>query len=104
MAHVVMLKNPRTGVVKKGLYGFSWTIFFFGGFPYLFRGDLLMALVLIIVQWITFGFGTLIWAFLANKSYTTRLVEQGYQFADSEGINSLARAKLGIDLPNMNPS
>ena len=101
MAQVVMLKNPRTGLVKKGFYGFSWTIFFFGGFPYLFRGKLAMCLAMIVVQWITCGIGTLIWAFFANKSYTAELVERGYEFADLEGINSIARAKLGIGQPAM---
>jgi hypothetical protein len=101
MATVVMLKNPRTGIIKKGFFGFSWTIFFFSGFPYLFRGDLVMGLVMIVIQWFTFGFGTLIWAFLANKSYTTKLIEQGYELADSEGINALARARLGISQPTL---
>ncbi len=99
MAQIVMLKNPKTGVVKKGFYGFSWTMLFFGGFPYLFRGDLVMGLVMIVVQTVTFGIGTLIWAFLANKSYTTKLIEQGYELADSDGINAMARAKLGISPP-----
>lgn len=38
MATVVMLKHPETGIVTKGFYGFSWTTFFFGCLPALFRG------------------------------------------------------------------
>jgi hypothetical protein len=40
-----MMKNPNTGVIKKGFYGFSWTTFLFGGIPALFRGDIITGLV-----------------------------------------------------------
>lgn len=38
-------------------------------------------------------------AFFYNKSYTLKLVENGYVFADSEGAMAMARAKLGIVAP-----
>jgi hypothetical protein len=97
MAQVVMLKSPQTGIVKKGFYGFSWTVAFWGGFPPLFRGDILTGVLLVILQSATLGLGTFIYAFFYNKQYTTRLLEKGYIFADSEGKNSLARAKLGVE-------
>ena len=96
MATTVMMKHPDLGIVKKGFFGFSWTTFFFGGFPALFRGDLFIGLLVIIINFITFGVAGLIWAFFYNKSYTIKLVEKGYKFADSEGIVSLAKSKLGI--------
>lgn len=99
MARVIMLKNSRTGLVKKGFVGFSWTTFIFGGFPALFRGDIVLGLVTIVLQWITLGISTFIWAFFYNKHYTIKLIEQGYELADSDGVNALARAKLGISEP-----
>ena len=96
MATVVMMKHPDTGLVKKGFVGFSWTTLFFGGFPALFRGDFLMGVVFIVLGCFTLGISSVIIAFFYNKQYTTKLVESGYQFADNEGVNSLARAKLGI--------
>jgi len=96
MATVVMMKNPDTGLVKKGFFGFSWTTFFFGGFPALFRGDLVTGILLIIISMMTMGIGGIIWSFFYNKSFTTKLIEKGYQFADSDGVVSLAKSALGV--------
>ncbi|MBX9992449.1 MAG: hypothetical protein K2Y36_17985 [Phreatobacter oligotrophus] len=96
MATTVMMRHPQTGLVKKGLVGFSWTTLFFGGFPALFRGDIVIGLVTMVLSFFTLGISNIIWAFLYNKQYTTRLVEGGYVFADGEALNALARSKLGI--------
>lgn len=96
MADTVMLRHPKTGIVKKGFYGFSWTTLFFGGFPALFRGDIVMGLIVLVINFFTFGVAGLIWAFFYNKTYTHKLLEQGYEFADGEAKNALARSKLGI--------
>lgn len=96
MATVVMMKHPQSGIVKKGFYGFSWTTLFFGGFPALFRGDIAVGLIVFVANFFTAGIAGLIWAFMYNKSYTHKLLEQGYIFADSEAANDLARAKLGV--------
>ena len=45
MATRIMLKHPQTGVIKPGYFGFSWTTFFFGGFPALFRGQIGLGLI-----------------------------------------------------------
>jgi hypothetical protein len=97
MAQIVMMKHPGTGVSKKGFFGFSWTTFFFGGFPAIFRGEIGLGLVVMVVDIVTIGIGGLIWAFFYNKKYTTDLLERGYKFADSENKNSAAMKALGID-------
>lgn len=96
MATVVMMKHPQTGLVQKGFFGFSWTTFFFGGWPAIFRGDIVVGVMFIVLQFFTFGIASIIWAFLYNKSYTRKLLEKGYQFADGEGVVSLAKMKLGV--------
>lgn len=96
MAHVIMLKHPRTGIVRKGFFGFSWTTLFWGGFPALFRGDFVMGLVFIVLQFLTWGISGFFLAFFYNKQYTLKLIEQGYEFADSEATNALARSSLGV--------
>ncbi len=104
MAHVVMLKHPKTGIMKKGFFGFSWTTLFFGGFPAIFRGDLVIGLVFIVLQLLTWGFAGLVWAFIYNKSYTTKLIEQGYELDDHPSVESRARAKLGVVAPVSTPA
>ncbi|MGL5117447.1 MAG: hypothetical protein ACRC7G_03420 [Beijerinckiaceae bacterium] len=100
MAQTVFLRHPRTGLTKNGFIGFSWTTFFFGGTPALFRGDIVIGSALFVVNIFTFGIAGMIWAFFYNKSYTTRLIERGYQLADTEELNALARMKLGISEPS----
>lgn len=96
MAQTVMMKHPKTGIIKKGVYGFSWTTFFFGFFPALFRGDLKVAFLLCIFQILTCGLAGVIWAFIYNKKYTLKLIEQGYEFCDTPEKTMAARAALQV--------
>ena len=99
MAKSIMMKPPNTGILKKGLYGFSWTTFFFGGFPALFRGDIIIGLIVIVLNCLTFCVAGIIWAFVYNKKYTLGLVEKGYIFSDTEEKNKEAKCALGIAEP-----
>ena len=96
MATKIMMQHPATGISKSGFYGFSWTTFFFGGFPALFRGDILTGLLVIILNILTFLLAGIIWAFFYNKQYTQKLVEKGYVFAGTESEIAAAKAALGI--------
>src|SRR5690606_8673452 len=79
------LKNSA-GVTKNVKVGFSWTTFFFGFFPALFRGDLKWAVIMFITSAIigtfTFGLGAwipgIIFSFVYNKIYIKELLEKGY--------------------------
>ena len=107
MAQSVMMTHPVTGLRKMGFTGFSWTTFFFGMWPALFRGDfvafLLSFLILCIIALVTAGFGAwiamFIWAFLYNKNYTQRLLEKGYVLDDTEEKMAAARTKLDMMIP-----
>lgn len=91
-----MLKNPETGIIKKGFYGFSWTTLFFCFFPALFRGQIKVALLVLILSLLTGGLAGLIWAFIYNKRYTLKLIEHGYRFCDTPERNKRAMAALGV--------
>ena len=96
MATRVALIHPQTGLMKPGFYGFSWTLLFFGWFVPVFRGELFVGLLHLVITILTFGLWQVILAFLYNKQYMTRMLEKGYVLNDYEEVNAIARQKLGI--------
>jgi hypothetical protein len=100
MAHSTLVLQ-KDGLLKECPVGFSWTTFFFGGFPALFRGHTLMGLVQIILQVITMSFSALIFAFIYNKMYINFRLEQGYRFSGASGkkTRELIEADLGMKIP-----
>jgi hypothetical protein len=82
--------------MKTGYYGFSWTYLFFGWFVPVFRGELTIALLHLVITIVTFGLWQIIIAFLYNKQYMTRMLEKGYVLNDTEVVNDAARRKLRI--------
>lgn len=104
MATAVRMKHKDTGIPKTGFFGFSWTSLFFGFFPALFRGDYITFIggfvVQVIIGAFTLGLGALIasiiWAFIYNKYYTSKLLERGYVFDDEATLMQSARTAIGI--------
>ncbi|AHN34853.1 hrgC [Helicobacter pylori oki112] len=68
--------------------GFSWTTLFFGFFVPIIRGDARWAIVMVVVTLFTFVLSNIVFAFIYNKQYTTKLLESGYEPTDeySRGI------------------
>ncbi len=96
MATKITMHDPVTGISKSGFYGFSWTNFFFGGFPALFRGDIVIGLVVVVLNVLTWWIAGVIWSFFYNKHFTHRLVEKGYVFTGTEAEVAAAKSALGI--------
>ena len=100
MAKKVTLKNPSTGLMKQGFYGYSWTYLFFGFFVPLFRGELVVGALHLLFTLFTGGLWQLIVSFLYNNQYMTRMLEKGYVLNDKEEVMAAARMKLGISPTN----
>jgi len=96
MATQVMIKNPTTGMIKKGYHGFSWTYLVFGFWVPLIRGELNVAALHLLFSICTIGVWQIIISFLYNKQYMTRMLEHGWVLSDSETSMQLARQQLGI--------
>jgi hypothetical protein len=95
-----IMENPLTGQVRSAPIGFSWTTFFFGPFPALFRSDYKWAIIILILALITFGVSNLAFIFMYNKLYFKELIANGFKVKSI--INSNAdqlRAKLQMDIP-----
>ncbi len=65
----VKIKNIKTNEIEQVKVGFSWTVFFFGCFVPLIRGDWKWLLIFLIANPCTFGIFGLILAFTYNKIY-----------------------------------
>ena len=92
----VLLKNEG-GLTKEVKVGFSWTTFFFGFFPALFRGDLKWAVIMFILSLalgsFTLGIGSwvtgIVFSFIYNKIYIKELIEKGYKPANEQSRSIL---------------
>jgi len=97
----IILKNDA-GLTKQVKVGFSWTTFFFGFFPALFRGDLKWAAIMFIIEVIlgafTFGIGAwvsgIVFSFIYNKIYIKELIEKGYKPADEHARSILEHKNI----------
>ncbi len=93
----IKLKNDTTGEVKVAITGFSWTTLFFGGLPALFRGDVLMAVLIFAIGFFTAWIGVIFFAFAYNKMYLSSLIKQGYRpFFTSSGKIDDVMTSLGF--------
>jgi len=96
-----VLKNSG-GLTKQVKVGFSWTTFFFGFLPPLFRGDLKWAVIMLIIEGVlgsfTLGIGAfvtgIVFSFVYNKIYIKELIEKGYQPANDESRALLENSQI----------
>lgn len=97
----ITLQNDA-GLSKQVKVGFSWTTFFFGFFPALFRGDLKWAAIMFIIALavgsFTFGIGSgvtgIVFSFIYNKIYIKELIEKGYKPADENARRVLEQNQI----------
>jgi hypothetical protein len=99
----IIFKNPNTGAMKEAPVGFSWTTFFFGFSPALFRGDWKWAIIMLILAIITFSLSGLVFMFIYNKLYIRDLIGAGYKAQSiASGDMAFASAKVGMEIPMLN--
>ncbi len=92
---MIILRHKESGLLKECTTGFSWTVFFFGLFVPLIRGDLKWAVILCVLSLIVGSFTFLIGAFVVNiifalvynKIYIRGVLERGYIPSDETSKN-----------------
>lgn len=98
----IVFKNPHTGAIKEAPVGFSWTVFFFGFFPPLFRGDWKWAIIMALLGLFTLGLSNVVFMFIYNKLYIKELIGSGFksQAMAKEDVELLS-AKVGMQIPTL---
>ncbi len=76
--NVLILKNPRTRIVKNAPVGFSWTCLLFGFCVPFSRGDWLNGILWLTVYFSSFGLSSIPMAFVYNRLYARSLFKRGY--------------------------
>ena len=66
------------GLTREVKVGFSWAAFFFGGFPFFFRGMPVQGIIWVILSLLSLGISNLILPFLINKLSAHHYLENGY--------------------------
>jgi hypothetical protein len=97
----IYFENLHTGHIKEAPVGFSWTVFFFGFFPPLFRGDWIGFAIILFSAIITFGLSNLVFMFIYNKMYIKRLISEGYKAKSATADISYLQQKLNIQIPTL---
>lgn len=92
----IALKHEQSGIIKNGYVGYSLTYLFFGWLVPVVRGEILVGVLHLVITLVSFGLFQLIMPYLYNKQYMTRMLTSGWQLADTDEINQLARTKLNI--------
>ena len=93
----INLIHSSSGIKKSSFVGYSWTYFFFGFFVPIFRGEIGIGVLHLVLSFVTFGIFQLIMPFLYNKQYSTRLIVNGWTLNDTEELNKFAQKKLNIE-------
>lgn len=75
---IVSMKNGA-GMMQQVKVGFSWTAFFFGGFPFFFRGIPVQGIIWLVLALVTFGISNVFLMFIINKQTAQHYLENGYK-------------------------
>ena len=75
----VTLTHPQTGVVKNSYVGWCWPYYLIGWLLPIFRGEIGVGLIQLLLTTVTLGISGLIMPFLYNKQHMNRLLLAGWQ-------------------------
>jgi hypothetical protein len=92
----VRIIHTVSGIGKNGYIGYSWTYLLFGWFVPVIRGELLVGVLHLIITLVSFGLSQLIFPFLYNRQYMSRMLTSGWMLDSADPNYEIARQKLNI--------
>ncbi|MDD2558699.1 MAG: hypothetical protein PHH87_10520 [Desulfuromonas sp.] len=96
MAKKVRIKHKQSGMMKEGYFGFSWTYFFFGAFVPIFRGEIGIGCLHMVINMVSLGIFQLIMCFLYNKQYMSRMLQSGWTLDETDQLYKDAQTAIGF--------
>jgi hypothetical protein len=92
----VRIIHLNSGLAKNGYVGYSWTYLVLGWFVPMFRGELGIGVLHFAFTLISAGLSQLIFPFIYNRQYMTRMLTSGWQLDSSDSNYELAKHKLNV--------
>ncbi len=92
----VLLKHSQSHIVKNGYVGYCWPYFFLGWIVPIFRGEIGIGALHLILTLVTFGLFQIIMPFLYNKQFMTRHLTSGYELDGELEVVEMAKRRLNI--------
>ena len=92
----VVMRHTASGLTKKGRYGYCWPYLFFGWLVPIFRGEIGIAVLHLLLSIVTAGLFQIVMPYLYNKQYTARLLTAGWALNDAPEKVREAQFRLGI--------
>lgn len=92
----VKVRHKKSGITKTARLGWSWTYLYFGFLVPALRGEVLIAVLHLVITFCTFGLFQILWSFFYNKQQITRLLTHGWVLADTPEVEAFVRKKLNI--------
>lgn len=97
----IYFENSHTGQVREAPIGFSWTVFFFGFFPALFRSHWGGFAIMLLAALLTFGLSNLVFIFIYNRMYIKHLISEGYKAKSASADLDFIQQKFGSQIPRL---
>ena len=92
----INLRNENTGATRQRKLGFSWTTFFFGFWPAIFRADWKWGLIQFALGIVTLGLSGLVFMFIYNKLHIKDLLTNGFIPSDEFSTRALQNKGIAV--------
>lgn len=88
---MIIRLQDKVGQLRTAKVGFSWTVFFFGFFVPICRGDAKWAIIMFVACVLSVGLANLVFCFTYNGTFVRGLLSQGFYPADDISKEILVR-------------
>lgn len=92
----VRLIHATAGIVKNGYVGYSWSYLIFGWFVPVYRGEIGIGVLHLVIALISVGLSQLIFPFIYNRQFMNRMLTSGWLLDPTDPNYEFAKVKLNV--------